>query len=441
MQFSIKKLSKSEVEISFVIPAEEFVPYYEKAILNLGKDFKLEGFRPGNAPREIIERELGEARILEEAANLAIKENYIKTILENKIEAISNPQVEITKIPAPHLPTGRDGAGAKDNPLEFKIKVLVLSEINLPDYKKIASGVKKEKVQIEEKEIEESLKWLQKSRAKFTLKSESCQKGDFVEIKYSSPHIEQGREIKDGFILGEGHFIPGFEEKLEGMQINKEKEFSLDFPKDKKGDFAGKNVDFKVKIINIQKTELPDITDDWAKSLGSFENLEGLRRSISDGILREKEIEANQKRRAEILKKIAENIALEIPEILIETEKKQMLENLKNNVKSQFQINFEDYLAKIQKSEDEIKESFSKDAEAGVKNFLILREIAKRENIEVPEEEIKEKINETLKQYPDIKKVQKGVDLEKLKSYYENAIREEKTLQLLESYANFNSYI
>lgn len=419
MKFSIQKLPKAQMEIFFEIPTEEFSRYFETAVLKLGEDLKIEGFRQGKAPKEIIEKEISEDKILEEAVNIAVKESYARTILENKIEVIGFPEIQIMKI-------------AQNNPLEFKAKIQLTPEIILPDYKKIASEVKKGEVKIEEKEIEESLKWLQKSRAKLTLKQEPCQKGDFVEINYSSPQIELGKGFEDKFILGEGHFVSGFEEKLEGMKINEGKEFSLDFPLSKDSNLAGKTVNFKVKMKNIQKVDLPEITEDWAKSLGNFESLESLKNNIREGISREKEVEAVQKRRAEILEKIADFISLGIPEILITAQTTRMLENLKDNVKSQFQMSFEDYLAKVHQSEQEIKDSFSKEAEKWVKNSLILREIAKKENIQVEEKEIEEKINGFFKKYSDIKTAQKEVDPESLKSYYEDVTRQEKVFQLLE---------
>ncbi len=367
MKFTIQKLSKSQVEISFEISAEDFKNYYNEAISHLSQHLNLEGFRSGHIPKEIAEKTLGQEKIMSEAANLAINESYLRAVSENKLDVILQPEVEILKI-------------ALGSPFEFKAKVLILPEIELPDYKKIASEVKKDGAKVEEKEIEETLKWIQKSRAKFTLKTEPCQKGDFVEINYSSPHLEMGKEFKDGFILGEGHFVSGFEENLEGMKANEEKEFSLKFPENKKdlpagrqGDLAGKTVNFKVKITNIQKMELSEINDEWAKTLGKFENLESLKKGLNEGILKEKEIEAVQKRRGEILDKIAGATPLDMPETLISAQQNQMMENLKNNVKSQFQISFEDYLTKIKKPEKEIYGSFRNEAEKMVKNSLILK--------------------------------------------------------------------
>ncbi len=216
--------------------------------------------------------------------------------------------------------------------------------------------------------------------------------------------------------MGQGHFIPGFEENLTGLGAGAEKEFSLTFPENHlQKNLAGKPVDFKVKIISVKKIELPEINDNWVKSLGNFENLEGLKKNLREGIKAEKNEEERQRNRTEILEKISEETSLEIPDILIDFEKERMVEELKASLQNQFQMSFIDYLTKIKKTEEELKESFSPEAEKRVKNFLILREIAKRENVPVSEKEIEEKINEVFKNYPGAEKAPKEVDLREIK--------------------------
>jgi len=274
------------------------------------------------------------------------------------------------------------------------------------------------------------------SRAKFSQIERAAQKGDFIELEYSSPQIENGKIQKDGFFLGQGYLIPGFEEKLEGMVAGEEKSFSLRFPEThSQENLAGKEINFKTKMLSVQKVELPQIDDQFAKSLGNFENLNSLKENITKGLKMEKEIKESQRIRQEILDKIAEKISWEIPEILIETEKNRMLEDLKINVRQKLQISFEEYFKKINKSEKEILESFQQDAEKMVKSPLILKEIAKKENIEAKEDEIKEKVNQALGSYPDPEKAQKEVDPERLKLYIEERIKNEKTLQFLESFS------
>jgi trigger factor len=424
METSIKKLPNSRVEIFFKIPKEEFEKFREKSILKFGQELKTEGFRPGKAPKEVIEKEIGEARILEEAVRVILEGNYPKVVLENKIEPITQPEVEV-------LPPTFSKSGG----LTLKASLTVFPEIKLPDYKKIASQIKRNKVLVEEAEIEDALCWLQKSRAKFTLKNKPAEKGDFLEIDFSSPQIEAGLKRKDGFILGEGQFIPGFEENLIGMTNGEAKDFSLKFPKNHfKKDMAGKNFDFKVRVRSVQTMELPEVSDEWAKSLGNFNDLVALKNNLKEGINIEKEMAENQRVRQEILEKLGNNSKIEIPEILIEREKNIILDELKEKIAGVLKMPFEEYLTKIKKTEKEVKDSFLEEAQKRAKYNLILREISILEEIGVSEEEIKDEMNKLLKSY-SIEKI-KELDLEKLKLYIESEIKKEKTLAKLESFTN-----
>jgi trigger factor len=418
--YKINKLPKSQVEILFEIPVDELTKFYKEAILSFGREIKIEGFRSGHIPEKIIEQKVGQMPILEEAAEHAIRENYQKMVLESGISPISQPEVSITKL-------------APENHLEFKILVSVLPEIGLSDYKKITGEIERKKIIVEEKEVKESLAWLQKSRAKFSLKNGLAEKGDFVEIEYSSPLLESGKVYNDAFVLGEGKFLPGFEENLESLKDGQEKEFSVDFPTDYPHKLlAGKKVDFKIKVKSVQKSELPELSDEFAKGLGNFENIVALEKNIKEGISLEKEKAESGRLRAEILDKISSETTCEIPESLIESEKTRMLAELKERALHSFQMNFEDYLKKAGQTEKQLMDSFSDPAKKHILGSLVLKEISKKENIKAEDLEIKEETDRFLKQYPDIDTAKKQFDAERLKEYIKDAITNEKTFKLLE---------
>jgi len=426
MEVNLKKLPKSEIELEIEISAEELDGFIERVVLEFVKDAKYDGFRKGKAPRAVVEKELGEEKILANAAELAINEGYGKAIRENKINAASQPAVHIHKL-------------AKGVPFIFCARVAVLPAIILPDYKKIAESVERKEIFVEDKEVENALKWLQKTRAKFTLKNEPAENGDFVEIEYWSQEIEgtvEPKGIKDAFILGEGKFLPGFEEKLVGMKAGEEKkDTSLAMPENYFAkNLAGRTINIRVKMNSVQRAELPEINDDFAKNLGNFENLSALKENIKRGISLEKKEAESQRVRNEILEKIDQKITMDIPESLVEAEKKRMMENFKKGVAEQLNISLEDYLNKVKKSEKELLDSFSSEAGRRIKNSLVLKEIGKKENISVQETEIDDEINKILKQYPGADKTRKELDPEKLKDYTKEAIYYEKTFQLLESY-------
>lgn len=433
MKAEIRKLPKSEIEIEIELSPEEFEKIFEDTVLALQRDLEIEGFRKGKVPREILEKEFGKEKILEKARERTIKESYLEVVLENKLEVISQPKIEILSPSTFKENTfGQTKSAKSGGGFGFKARVAVMPKIELPDYQKIASQIKKREVFVQSQEIEDALNWLCRSRAKFSQVEREAKFGDFVEIEYRSQEIGNGKPLKDAFILGQGHLIEGFEEKLEGMRKGQEKNFSLKFPEAHfQKELAKKEVNFEVKMVSVQKIELPEINNQLAKTLGQFEDLNSLRESLREGIKVEKETLERRRIRQEILNEIGKEISRQIPEILIEAEKKRMAEDLKNLIRKKFQIGFGEYLAKIQKSEKEIEDSFWPGAERKIKELLILKEIAKTEKIEVGEDEIKREINQFLKNSPERNLAE--LDFEKLKDYYKEAIRDEKVFQFLEN--------
>ena len=419
MEAETKKISSSRIEILFNFEWEEFSPYLDKACSLLTRGLKIPGFRPNKIPLEIAEREIGQDKILTEAGKLFIEKKYSDYIVEEKLEVIGHPEVKILKL-------------AFKNPFSFKIEVDVLPEINLPDYKKIVSSIEKEKVSVNEKEIEEALEFLRKSRAIFKNLDREAKKNDFLEIEYNSPQIENNKKYQDRFLLGEGHFVPDFENNLYGLKPKEKKDFSVKFPDDfNNKTLAGKKIDFKIEVKKVQSMKTPELSDEFAKTLGSFKNLEELKKSIKDGITQEKEFQETQKRRERLLAKISEETNMEIPPSLISIAQNDLMKDLKENVKNNLKIPFEKYLLEAKKTEEELKEGLKNLAKEKVKKFLILNELGKREKVEIKNEEIESAVNDFLKNYPEDKEAKNKLDINKLKEYYKSAIYNQKVMQLL----------
>ena len=438
MKKQIKKLSKSMIEIEVEIPAQDWEVFLDEAARELSAGLKVAGFRPGNMPRNIVEREIGSGRILERGAELAARKTYVKIILEDKIEAIGSPKITILKM-------------AAGNPLVFKAEAVVIPEVNLADYKKIAQKTKpkkKEDIKVEEKEMSDSLEWLRKSRAKYITMARPARLGDRVEIDFSAhggpaSSEETGQnqtkisESKNHpLILGKSRFIKGFDENLVDMKEKEEKNFSLMFPEDyHQKHLAGKLADFKVKMNLVQEQELPELNDEFAKGLGGFENLEKLKENIREGILMEKETEEKKNWQEKIISEIIAKSSMDLPDLLVESEAEKMLEEAKINV-GNMGLPWENYLEQAGKTEQALKKELQVPAEKRVKGTLILREIAKQEKIETSDEEMEKEMNTLLKQFPDPEAAKKQIDIEQLKSYTYEMIRNRKVFELLESIAN-----
>lgn len=421
----IKKLPKSQIEISISVPAAEFENFIDEAARELSKDAKIAGFRPGKAPRHIVEQEVGAEKVLAHGAERAIKKTYVDYIVKNKIEAIGEPKITITKI-------------AKGNDLEYKAVVAVMPEITLANYRKIAKSVPKFQIEpVNEEQIRKELETLQKSRAKFIAVSRGARTGDRMEIDFEvfvdGKSIDKGKAQNHPVTIGENHFIPGFEDNLIGMKEKDEKEFELTFPKNyHQEELAGKPARFKVKVNLVQKKELPEINDDFAKELGKFKSIEDLKKSLAEGIELEQKKKNEEKWRMEVIEKTTAESQIELPENLIEQEINKMMAEFEQNIAA-MGLKLETYLENIKKSKSEIAKGWRETAEKRVMAALVLREIAKSEEIEIPAAEIEREMNKVMAYYKSVPDVEENIDMERLYDYTKGILTNEKVFQFLES--------
>lgn len=424
MRVEIKKVGKTKLEIGVECEWEEFSEYYNKSLEKMSQGIVLDGFRTGKVPKDIVEQKIGQGEILEKAVELALQTNYPQIIHKEKLEVIDQPQVEILKL-------------AKGNDFGCRIRVEVLPEVSLPDYKKIAGSTKKKEIVVTEEEINNVLNQLGQANATFEDLSREAQKGDWVEIEYQSPQIEQNKIFQDKFFLGKGQLILGFEENLAGMKKGEGKEFTIDFPPDyPRSDLAGQKVDFKVRLQKNQMAKIPEINDEFAKKIGRFDSLLDLKENIRKGLHQEKKEQESQDARTEVLKKIVQQTEIEIPDILLAREKEKIAADIKQEVTEKIKIPFEEYVKRNFQNEAGWQDFITESARNQIQNFLVLRKIGQQEKIEVGDKEIEEACNQFLAGFPQPQDVEKQIDPERLKSYYKGVIYNEKVFQLLENYAD-----
>lgn len=423
MKIIIKDLPKSQKEIHILVPFEELKESIDLATKELAKEIKLDGFREGKIPPKVVEEKVGREEILNQAIRIEAQKAYRQAVKENKLEVIGTPKLEILK-------------AEWGKPVELKIEVTILPEVKLPDYKKIASSVTKRKIEVKDSEVEDTLKWIQKSRAKFSAKLGPASEGDLVAFSYQATEIEGGKEQKDQFVIGEGHLLPGIEQVLIGMKPQEEKEIEISFPANHiYKELAGKTIKLKIKIESVQKIELPEINDEWARSLGDFKDLEKLKTSIKEGIKKEKEKIESQRVQAEILEKIGKESEVEIPQLLIDLETENTMNDMKQRIPQMLGISFEDYLKQANLTEEKLKESLLPEVMKKIKEFLVLQEIKKREGIQASNKEIEEEANKFLAQFDSPESAEKVIDPQTLINYTKERIENKKTLEMLEDLA------
>ena len=421
METQTKNLPKSQIEISASLSAQELEPYLDAAARGLSRINPIKGFRPGFVPKRIVLKELGKEKTEHLAFDSAVREKLGEIVLEKKINLVGEPKVsKVAPIP---------GGG-----LEFTAVVSAVPQIDPGDYKKIK--VPLAEIKLEDKEVADVLEDIRKSRAQNINVTRVAQKGDRVEVDFS---VKKNGQLVDGgeskqhpFVLGEGHFIEGFEDNLAGLKEGERKSFSLTVPADYHNkDLADQKIDFEVKMNLVQERKLPELNDDFAKSLGRFASFEEFRNNVVEGLKNEHGLKAKEKRRAAIVEELVKNIGAELPDELVQMELGKMTAELSESL-GRMNLTLENYLSHINKTPQELKNSWLPQAEKRVKAALALKHIAQKENVMVDDAEVEERLNQLMRSAPPMAPGQ-NLDLTALRGYVKNVIRNEKVFELLES--------
>lgn len=422
MKYNVKESTPAKHVVEIELSAEEFDVFYNNALKEIAEAMEIPGFRKGKAPMDIVEQQATSEHILSQAMDAAINKNWLEYLDKSLIEAISQPEISIMKI-------------AKGNPFIFNVSVEVLPAIDLPDVKKIAGEIKKTEINISDQEIEDALLWLRNARATLTPKDGPAEKGNFVEFSFQIENLPDTfshlkGEQKDAFILGKNHFIEGMEDAILGMKTGEEKEFEgkIDQHLDKMQP-EKMPVKVKVKINSVQLMNLPELTDEWVKTLGRFDSVSALKEDIKKGLTEEKRTAELNQQRIKAMDKILEKTKIEIPAILLKREQDNLFEELKDRINYELKISLDEYLKKVNKTEEQIRKDFESLAQDRIKRFLILHQIGKNEKIKATEEEVAKRVEEIIKQYPAEQKAQ--IDIQRLTFLIGDDITKEKIFAFL----------
>ncbi len=422
MDFKISDKEKSKKEIEVTVSIEEMSNYLNKAVEKISSKIEIKGFRPGKAPKNIVEKNVGKEKIWHEATHDAIEDTYPRVIKESELFIISQPEIDII-------------ISTPNNPFVYKATVSVLPEVKLPDYKSIAKKSLKDKkeIKVEKKEVEKILDTIRKTRAKTVLVNREVKDGDEVEIDFSGKldGVDQegikGEKAK--IIVGEKKFIQGFEEQLIGMKKGEEKTITVKMSNPQDGN--ERDIDFDVKVLEVYERQLPEINEEFAKSLGDFTNPNDLNKKIEENVKLEKEQKEKERLRVKIIEEIGKESSVDIPEIMIEREIDNMFHEFEHQL-SQSGMKIEDYLKQIKKTKEEIAKDWEDRAKKRIMTALILQKIAKEEGVKVSEEEVQKESESYLNRIHD-PKTKKELDIERLKVYIEDLLQNEKVFELLEN--------
>ena len=380
MKVELKSNEKNVAKFEVVVENVKFQEAVTKAFKQNQKKFNLQGFRKGKAPRKMIELNYGVEVFFEDAVNILLPDAYSEGLDELKLEPVDRPNLDIVEI-------------GNDKDLVLSFEVTVRPEVKLGEYK----GVEIESIDtvITAEDVDKELETLRGQNARLiNVEDRAVELNDRVTIDYIGTldgelfdgGADKGHELE----IGSNTFIPGFEEQLIGANIDDEVEVNVTFPEDYHAEeMAGKAVVFKVNVLSIKVKELPELDDDFAIDTTEFDTLDEYRNDLKEKMQLSADESAERANRDRVIEKCVENMEVEIPEVMVDQEVEDMVNNFEQQL-SQQGLNIEQYAQFTGGSLDDLKASMRKDALIRVETGLLFDAVVTAENIEATEEDLEE---------------------------------------------------
>ena len=422
---SKNQVETKKYELEIEVSKEAFEDAVQKAYLKNKSKISVPGFRPGKAPRKIIEKEYGESVFYEDAVNALYGPAIEDAVKEAELTLVTAPDVEVTEV-------------SKDTGVKFKATCTTKPVVNIKDYKGIK--VKKEVNAVTDEQVEHEIgHMLERNARTISVDDRACQNGDDVVIDFEGfkdgVPFDGGKAEKFTLTLGSNQFIPGFEDQVVGHNVGDEFDINVTFPEDYQAkELAGAPVVFKIKLHEIKTTELPELDDDFVKDTSDFNTVDELKADVRKKLEESAEKQADSKVESDIFEAVISKLEGEIPEVMYDNKVNDMINDLSARL-SQQGIDLNTYLKFTGMTMDSLKTTYREQAEKQVKLRLALEKIVELENIEANDEDIdKEYANiaehykmpvDTVKQYirpEDIKldvEVGKAVDMVKAEAVVE----------------------
>ena len=389
MSVQVEKLEKNMAKLTIEVAPEELEKAIEGAYQKNKGKISVPGFRKGKVPRQMIERMYGKEVFYEDAVNPLIPEAYEKAVDECEEEIVSSPKIEVAQ-------------GEAGKPFIFTAEVALKPEVKLGKYK----GVKVEKADTEvtDEEVDKEIDKERESNARnIDVTDRAVKDGDIVTLDFEGfvdgTAFEGGKGENYPLTIGSGTFIPGFEEQLVGAEIGKETEVNVTFPEDYQAeDLKGKAAVFKCTVKEIKEKELPTLDDEFASEVSEFETLAEYKADIRGRLEERKAKAAREAKEAAVIEEIIKDSDMEIPEAMIETQQRQMIDEFAQRIQMQG-LTLEQYFQFTGASYDQMIEQVKPQAEKRIQSRLVLEAVAAAEKIEATEEDYEEELKSMAEAY------------------------------------------
>ncbi|HCU8243644.1 TPA: trigger factor [Staphylococcus aureus] len=421
-----EKKEGNEGLLTVTVPAEKVNKALDQAFKKVVKQINVPGFRKGKVPRPIFEQRFGVEALYQDAIDILLPDAYGEAIDETDIKPVAQPEVSVTQI-------------EKDKDFIFEATVTVEPEVKLGDYKGLE--IEKQETELSDDELQEAIDHSLGHLAEMVVKEDGVvENGDTVNIDFSGSvdgeEFEGGQAEGYDLEIGSGSFIPGFEEQLEGMKVDEEKDVVVTFPEEYHAEeLAGKEATFKTKVNEIKFKEVPELTDEIANELDAEANtVDEYKENLRKRLAEQKATDAENVEKEEAITKATDNTTIDIPEAMVNTELDRMVSEFAQRIQQQG-LDLQTYFQISGQDESQLREQMKDDAEQRVKTNLTLTAIAEAEKIEATDEDIDKELEKMSKQFnisvEDIKNTLGNTDIIK------NDVRIQKVIDLLRDNAKF----
>ncbi len=412
---------KSTVELEIELPPERLDQAIRDAVQHLSRRTRVPGFRPGKAPRPVLERVLGPGAVLDDAVEHLVESAYREALVKEDILPLTNADVEVVQ-------------AEEGKPLVFKATVQVRPDVTLGDYRSFNFGPEIET--IDDAKVDQVVEELRDQNATLAaVEDRGAKDGDYAVITFVGTRdgtpFEGGSSERMPLILGQERLIPGFEANLVGLKPGDSTEFDITFPDDyAETELAGQTVHFAVDVKELREKVLPDLEADFFRQLGDFEDLPALRTDIQ----RRLESNAIDRARHEFADKIIEyavaNATVELPEVLIDQEVEVMHDEFRGQIARQG-ITEEAYLKVMEKTEADLHEQFRPSAEKRVKMLLVLSKVAEAEGVTIDDAAVDAEVARGRERYAGDPKLLGYFESERGRSFIRSTLRRSRVVETI----------